>query len=244
MGLPARNEASHVVAALEALRVAADAMPDGVTARIVVACDSCTDGTASLAARLAAVDDRIVVVNGSWRSAGAARRAAIDRGLRELRRQGIELDACWIAASDADTVVPPEWLTMQVGYSDAGIDAVAGIVELRDDADLSDRVAYVFDRTYTTDDTGHGHVHGANLGVRATAYLAVGGFPPLAVAEDHALWTALRSAGFKCLASLGLQVATSARLEGRAPGGFADTLRHRLDLHGDVGMPVPAGQSA
>jgi RNA polymerase sigma-70 factor (ECF subfamily) len=33
-------------------------------------------------------------------------------------------------------------------------------------------------------------VHGANLGIRASAYLAAGGFPPLPTAEDHALLAA------------------------------------------------------
>ncbi len=43
-------------------------------------------------------------------------------------------------------------------------------------------------------DRPHPHVHGANLGVRASAYLGGRGFPPLAVQRGPALWDALRSA--------------------------------------------------
>jgi hypothetical protein len=34
---------------------------------------------------------------------------------------------------------------------------------------------------------GHHHVHGANLGMSASAYGAAGGFPPLRTHEDVAL---------------------------------------------------------
>jgi hypothetical protein len=244
VGIPARDEADHIVGAIEALRVAADALSERLLVRIVVACDSCADATGRNARTIAATDDRIVVIEGEWRAAGAARRAAIDVGLQQLAQLDIPVDACWIAATDADTVVPPEWLTLQVAYAADGVDAVAGIIGLRDDGDLTDRLAFVFERTYPVEESGHSHVHGANLGVRAAAYRAVGGFPELAVAEDHALWNALRTAGFRCLASLALHVSTSARLQGRAPGGFADTLRDRLAMHGHAIASSPAAQPA
>ena len=41
----------------------------------------------------------------------------------------------------------------------------------------------------------HPHVHGANLGVTAAAYLAAGGFSALRTGEDHALVRALETAG-------------------------------------------------
>ena len=82
-----------------------------------------------------------------------------------------------------------------------------------------------FERSYRKPLGGpHPHVHGANLGVRASAYLDVGGFPPLALSEDHALWHALRSGGHPVVATRRVWVATSARRQSRASGGFADTL--------------------
>ena len=70
----------------------------------------------------------------------------------------------------------------------------------------------------------HGHVHGANLGFRASAYLAAGGFPELATAEDHALVTALTAGGSRVLRTRALPVTTSARRESRAPDGFSHYL--------------------
>ena len=37
-------------------------------------------------------------------------------------------------------------------------------------------------------DGTHAHVHGANLGIRADAYLDVGGWSDASLAEDHCLW--------------------------------------------------------
>jgi cellulose synthase/poly-beta-1,6-N-acetylglucosamine synthase-like glycosyltransferase len=72
-------------------------------------------------------------------------------------------------------------------------------------------------------------VHGANLGVRADAYVDVGGFSHLKVAEDHCLWGRLRQRGWRIRSCAKTVVTTSARLQGRAVGGFADTLRRRLE---------------
>src|SRR5690606_39684918 len=55
------------------------------------------------------------------------------------------------------------------------------------------RAAFLAGERY---EDGHPHVHGANLGVSAAAYRAVGGFPPLAAHEDQALVAALARDGF------------------------------------------------
>jgi hypothetical protein len=70
-------------------------------------------------------------------------------------------------------------------------------------------------------------VYGANLGVRADAYLAVGGFPPVGAGEDAALWRALAAAGLPTASPTSVRVRTSGRLHGRARGGLADLLRAR-----------------
>ena len=67
----------------------------------------------------------------------------------------------------------------------------------------------------------HPHVHGANLGFTADAYLAAGGFRPLPTAEDHALVDDLRAVRLPLLHTARLPVVTSARHRARAPRGFA-----------------------
>ncbi|MFC6344030.1 hypothetical protein ACFP8W_18770, partial [Nocardioides hankookensis] len=66
-------------------------------------------------------------------------------------------------------------------------------------------------------------VHGANLGVRLTAYLEAGGFPEVREHEDVALFEAVLRTGRPWVT--GTRVTTSARLRGRTPGGFAGYLR-------------------
>ncbi|RII96479.1 glycosyltransferase, partial [Clavibacter michiganensis subsp. insidiosus] len=101
---------------------------------------------------------------------GAARAQGVDAA-----RAGWDGDDAehWIACTDADSAVPPAWITSQLELADAGSDVVVGTVrpELED---LSpDQVAAW--RATRVPGHANGHVHGANLGVRADAYVAAGG---------------------------------------------------------------------
>ncbi|WP_239072180.1 hypothetical protein [Streptomyces bauhiniae] len=70
----------------------------------------------------------------------------------------------------------------------------------------------------------HPHVHGANLGFAADAYLDAGGFPPLTTGEDRALVHALERRGHRVLRTAACPVLTSPRLRPRAHGGFGHFL--------------------
>jgi hypothetical protein len=86
-----------------------------------------------------------------------------------------------------------------------------------------------FTASYAVSGCTHRHVHAANLGVRASAYLAVGGWSPHAVVgEDHNLWRRLRTAGLATQHPVDVVVTTSARTHSRVIGGFASALA-RLD---------------
>lgn len=220
VAIPARNERRHIAASLDAVLLTLGSLPDDVSVRVIVACDSCDDDTAIVARAVAASDDRVLVIEHAWGSAGSARAAAVDHGLAAVDDP---MKCVWIATTDADTAPAANWLERHMHYASLGFDALAGIVELIDDADRTEPVHATFLRTYTFTDT-HLHVHGANLGVRANAYLAAGGFPPIAVAEDHALWNIIASLGHRRISPVDVVVATSARLVGRAAGGFADAL--------------------
>ena len=167
--VPARDEAELLPGALAALRVAAAAArAAGVTVDLLVVADSCTDATPELAL---AAGVRVLPVSAG--SVGPARAA----GLRDIlgRHPTVPTDQLWLASTDADSRVPPYWLTGHLDLADAGADLVVGTVEVDD---WSAHPSYVEARWRAGYDPrdGHGHVHGANVGVRADAYLAVGGF--------------------------------------------------------------------
>ncbi len=80
-----------------------------------------------------------------------------------------------------------------------------------------------YERLYRVRDPGmHGHVHGANLGVRADAYWRVGGFRPLHVGEDVDLVGRLVDAGTPLAWDAHNAVLSSDRSDCRARGGFGD----------------------
>jgi glycosyltransferase involved in cell wall biosynthesis len=236
MVVPAHNEAELLPSCLASLR-RAEAALCATPVHLVVVADACRDQTARMARRAGAV-----VVTIGARRVGAARAA----GVREVLRRTSHLDpaSVWLANTDADTIVPPGWLARQVRYADTGWDAVAGTIRVDDWSGYPAATRSLFRERYgdwdggTVDATGvagavgaageHPHVHGANLGCRAAAYLAAGGFGDLATAEDHALVAALTATGSRVLHASDLAVVTSARRPGRAPDGFSGYLA-RLD---------------
>lgn len=203
---------------------------------VVVACDRCRDGTAARARR--ALRQRGVVLEGAWTTVGEVRSAATTVALARL---ALPPDRVWLANTDADSSVAAAWLSEQLRLARAGWAAVAGTVHLHD---ATPRLAQQFSAAYPTNADGtHHHVHGANLGVRADAYLAAGGWPGLGLAEDHALIDELRRRGEPVVSSTAVRVHTSARLTGRAENGFAATLC-RLHAELPAGTPSPHGVCA
>ncbi|QKE82862.1 glycosyltransferase [Arthrobacter sp. NEB 688] len=185
----------------------------GVTVEVVVALDRCRDGSALVAA---AHPVRVVALDAG--AVGVARHRAIVAGRRGALAVGAGPAATWLALTDADTEVPAHWLTEQLRLADAGHDLVVGTVEPRP-APVPGLVAAWRARHVLAE--GHPHVHGANLGVRADAYEEAGGFPPWRTHEDVELVRRVRASGRPWVATDRTRVRTSARLVGRAPGGFA-----------------------
>ena len=231
--VPAHDEAELLPACLAALRSAADVA--GVPVRLLVVADACTDATAAVAAAAGAEVIRIRA-----RNVGAARAAGMARLLG--RTGGTDPAAMWLATTDADTVVPPGWLRRQLSYADQGWDVVLGTVTVTDWAGHPPHAPAVFEARYAFGAGPHPHVHGANLGIRASAYLAAGGFRPLPTAEDHALLAAATEAGCQVLQAADITVETSARRQARAPRGFSHALRVLAAEPGPGGAsPAAAG---
>ena len=214
--IPAHNEQRLLPSCLAALRRAARAL-DGTPVHLVVVADSCRDQSAQVARQGGAT-----VVTISAHCVGTARA----EGVREALRQAGPLDPAeiWLATTDADTLVPPDWLRRQAACASRGWDAVAGTVRVADWAARPPAVRALFNRRYHSPAGPHRHVHGANLGFRASAYLMAGGFPAVPTAEDHALVAALTAGGSRVLRTRALSVVTSARRAARAPDGFGHYL--------------------
>jgi glycosyltransferase involved in cell wall biosynthesis len=226
--VPAHNEEGLMPSCLAALTEAARAVR-GLPVHVVVVADACQDRTAAVAGR-----SGTVVIEVNARSVGIARAAGFHEVLRRTSR--LVPGEVWLATTDADTVVPPDWLERQVGYADAGWDAVVGTVEVANWFGRHRDLAVMFAERYGAADAPQPHVHGANLGFRASSYLAAGGFPGLPTAEDRAFVAALAASGSRILRTRALAVVTSGRRLGRAPQGFAAYLRNlEAEAAGEVG---------
>jgi hypothetical protein len=239
--VPAHDEEGTITACVRSVLTALDHAP-GLTARaLCVVADRCSDATAALARAAAATHPaadrvRVTVLEPTagvaplpgCRSAprphevagpvtiGAVRELAAVTLAALLAADGAAPATTWLLGTDADGTVAPGWVAAHLALAAAGADAVAGGVVL-DVPGLP--------RPPGEPAPPEHPVYGANLGVRADAWAAVGGFPPLACGEDHGLVARLRAGGYRVVAGAPATVRTSARTRGRARGGLADLLR-------------------
>lgn len=216
VAVPARDEADLVGRCLAAVAAAAARVP-GARVVTVVGLDRCTDATGELAR--AAGARTVEVCDG----VGAARAAAVAHGLAAL---DLAPDNVWIACTDADSVVSPDWLRVHLRLAAAGADVVRGTV-YPDPTELDGAALDRFWAEHTREDE-HPYVYGANLGIAGEAYLALGGFGEHAAHEDRDLAERAHAAGLAVVSTAQAPVMTSARVRGRAQEGFAAYLASLL----------------
>ncbi len=89
--------------------------------------------------------------------------------------------ARWLSCTDADSRVPEDWLVAQLAL---GADAVCGTVTVDRWSEGFEPQARIRYHDAYQDSDGHRHIHGANLGISAAAYVRAGGFEALACHED------------------------------------------------------------
>jgi glycosyltransferase involved in cell wall biosynthesis len=218
--VPAHNEAASIERCLQSIRRAAlHPALHSEAVQVVVALDSCSDATESICRQQWVDTVRLEV-----RCVGVARAAAA----AELIGRG----ARWLASTDADSEVPPEWLVAQL---EGRCDAFCGLVDIATTSRTERRLRRAFQQQQQWGDD-HGRIHGANLGVSAQAYLAAGGFAPLRCGEDVALVRRLQRLGADVRWAGAPVVMTSGRLVGRATGGFSAYLA-------GMGRVRPAGEA-
>ena len=123
--VPASDEQDLLPTCLDALDAArgelARSRPD-VVVRVVVVLDSCTDGSAAVVVSARPTVEAVPV---DVRLAGAARRAGCALVIATTTPAA---DRLWLASTDADSRVPPNWLTGMVELAEAGADFVLGTV--------------------------------------------------------------------------------------------------------------------
>jgi len=218
--IPARNEEELLPRCLRSVQGARRRLPAGVTSDVVVVSDCSMDGTRRAAELILGETGAVVDVEAGVVGTARARAAEL-----ALERYAGPSEQCWLANTDADCEVPEDWLLSQLEIGRRGFAAVAGIVDVDTFAEHKDGLEELFRASYAIGEDGtHSHVHGANIGVRADAYLGAGGWAGLATAEDHDLWNRLDAQGHERLSDASLLVVTSGRRDGRAPMGFADAL--------------------
>ena len=101
--IPAHNEALTISKCLASVQTAIEQLPSTITATVLVVLDSCSDDTLTLV-KHAGVDYLCC----DYRCVGQVR----DLGIRHAIASG----ANWLACTDADSVVTPDWLIQQIAH--------------------------------------------------------------------------------------------------------------------------------
>lgn len=239
--LPARDEAKRIEATLRAL-LAELAPGEGV---VLVVNGSTDDTLARALALFEAGDAPFLLLDVDWQpgrgSAPLARRLALDLAF-ELSPHA------HLFSIDADTVVQPGWRAAYEVEFASGAALVCGAIGF-DPAEAAllpptDEAAETVLREYRAASREidarldpdplnpwphHGNIGGANFGLRAGVYGAVGGLPVTSFGEDRALLRRVRALGLPVRFSEGPLVWTSCRLDGRARGGLSDELKRSRD---------------
>jgi len=242
VAIPARNEAAHIKTCLSALLNQASVRID----HIIVCVNNTTDATALIARSMnlpAGTSLHVIdcALPERFAHAGQARRLAMEKAYRLVGDAGVLL------TTDADGVVDANWAAANLAALQAGADVVAGWIELdreswhkipmrlhEDDARecaydaLCDEIHARLDPDPADPMPRHTHHSGASIAVTGRMYRQCGGLPGIPQGEDRAFIAALRRADARVRHAPECHVTVSGRIEGRAPGGMAETIRRRL----------------
>lgn len=238
VAIPAWNEAERIAACLSALGNQVRPLTAGV-----LLANNCIDGTETIAQNVTLpfrLAIRRVALPPDQAHAGMARHLAMRHAAELAGPDGIVL------TTDADAIVPPDWVALNLDAVAAGSDAVCGRAVIdpheatlipahlhADDAlecqyaDLLDAIAEALCPDPADPSPRHTEASGASLAVTVAAFNRVGGVPLVPTGEDRALVAALARIDAPIRHDPAIRVTVSGRIEGRAPGGMADTIRRR-----------------
>jgi len=248
VAIPACNESARIEACLRACARSARmaARTADTLTRLLVLVNGTRDDTARRALDWGERSGQTVTVievdvSPRLAHAGGARRLALD-----LAGADVAPDAC-LLTTDADARPGRDWISANIAHLDAGASLVCGqaVPEPDEIVRLPARVialgkiehryrrgSFELERLIDPDPWNplphHGQASGASLAIRKRDLIAVGGVPPVPCAEDRALARRVRAQGLSVLHADDVKVRVSCRTTGRASGGMADTLAHRL----------------
>ena len=238
VALPVKNEEAVIRICLERLR-AQTQKPDV----IILLLNNCTDLTLRICTAAQRNAPDIIIENyelsGVDASAGEARRLALTHAMR--------LADGLVLTTDADALPPRSWIADNVAQIKSGADAVCGMAEI-DPADMHhlpdrlisddrreksllrsiDEIAATIDPDPADPWPRHQQNSGASIAVKTEFLHRIGGAPRVASGEDRALIEKLRHVDARIRHAPHIKVIVSGRLEGRAAGGMAETIRRRL----------------
>lgn len=206
--IPAHNEQRHISDCLASVLLAiAHPALQNQRVEVLVVLDDCSDQTGERATALG-----VATLDVCFRNVGQARAVGAE--------QLLEAGAQWLAFTDADTLVPQDWLVRQLAF---GADAVCGTVEVDSWSEYDEVARSRYLALYQFVEN-HRHIHGANLGLSADAYRNAGGFQHLVAHEDVRLVADLERTGARIVWTATNPVITSARRDYKCRGGFGEYL--------------------
>jgi hypothetical protein len=176
------------------------------------------------------------------RDAGTARCVAVELAARMGSQDGL------LFVTDADSVAPTQWIERYVRmFSEYHCDAIAGLCDLFQDdlgslpqslmerGEWESRYELCLDALEAWIDPlahdpwpRHYQASGANLALKMGLVRATGDWVWPACGEDKALVEFLEDRDYRVRHDTSVRVLTSGRLFGRAKGGMAETMRHRI----------------
>jgi len=264
VAIPLRDEAERIGDCVAALDRAAAGWNGRV--RVVAFANGCRDNSVAVLDALDPKHLELVRLAATLlpphAHAGWARRIALDAAADLLAAPGDLL-----LSTDADTLVAPDWFAANArrlagGRGEGGWDAVAG----RAVTTRAERAAHGVRAKRRLDDLGryytlldrlraatrpeeepwprHYYEGGASIALTLGLYRRIGGAPTPPLAEDRALFNRIRAAGGRVCHPVDVRAFTSARADGRAPGGMADTVAGWIaqdedaPLHETYALPV------